>query len=71
MKSEMLPPNYTTLSDLVSVIPASVDTDVQEGSEAETPQPVTRQEMLEADESAEAIHFFLTRSSASDIVNLR
>jgi 3-hydroxy acid dehydrogenase / malonic semialdehyde reductase len=56
----------------VSVIqPGSVDTDMQECSPEEKQEAVARQEMLHAEEIAEAIAFVLTRSSACDIVNLR
>lgn len=56
----------------VSVIqPGSVDTDMQECSAEEKEAAVARQEMLHAEEIAEAIRFVLTRGPASDIVNLR
>lgn len=56
----------------VSVIqPGSVDTDMQECSADEKEAAVARQEMLHAEEIAEAIRFVLTRGPASDIVNLR
>jgi len=56
----------------VSVVqPGSVATDMQECSEEEKRQAVEREEMLHADEVAEAILFVLTRSAATDIVNLR
>lgn len=56
----------------VSVIqPGSVDTDMQECSVAEKRAAVARREMLHAREIAEAIEFVLTRSAASDVVNLR
>jgi 3-hydroxy acid dehydrogenase / malonic semialdehyde reductase len=56
----------------VSVIqPGSVDTDMQECSEAEKAEAVATQRMLQAEEIAEAIAFVLTRSAACDIVNLR
>jgi NAD(P)-dependent dehydrogenase (short-subunit alcohol dehydrogenase family) len=56
----------------VSVIqPGSVDTDMQECSPDEKQEAVAKQEMLHAEEVAEAITFVLTRSSACDIVNLR
>lgn len=56
----------------VSVIqPGSVDTDMQECSPDEKREAVAKQEMLHAEEIAEAIAFVLTRSSACDVVNLR
>jgi len=56
----------------VSVIqPGSVDTDMQECSAEEKREAVANREMLHAEEIAEAIGFVLTRSSASDVVNLR
>lgn len=56
----------------VSVIqPGSVDTDMQECSKDEKREAVGREEMLHADEVGEAILFVLTRSSATDVVNLR
>jgi NAD(P)-dependent dehydrogenase (short-subunit alcohol dehydrogenase family) len=56
----------------VSVVqPGSVDTDMQECSEDEKREAVAKQQMLQAGEVAEAIQFVLTRSQASDIVNLR
>jgi 3-hydroxy acid dehydrogenase/malonic semialdehyde reductase len=56
----------------VSVIqPGSVNTDMQEASQDEKQQAVANQEMLQAEEIAEAIEFVLTRSPAADVVNLR
>jgi 3-hydroxy acid dehydrogenase / malonic semialdehyde reductase len=56
----------------VSVVqPGSVDTDMQECSPDEKREAVAKQQMLQAGEVAEAIGFILTRSAASDIVNLR
>lgn len=56
----------------VSVIqPGSVDTDMQECSPEEKREAVAKQEMLQAEEIAEAILFVLSRSSACDVVNLR
>jgi 3-hydroxy acid dehydrogenase/malonic semialdehyde reductase len=56
----------------VSVIqPGSVDTDMQECSADEKRAAVASQQMLQAEEIAEAIRFVLTRGPASDIVNLR
>lgn len=56
----------------VSVIqPGSVDTDMQECSDAEKAEAVAQAEMLHAEEIAEAIRFVLTRGAASDVVNLR
>lgn len=56
----------------VSVIqPGSVDTDMQECSADEKATAIARDEMLHAREIAEAIRFVLTRSPATDIVNLR
>jgi len=56
----------------VSVIqPGSVDTDMQECTQEEKREAVANQEMLHAEEIAEAIGFVLTRSAACDVVNLR
>lgn len=56
----------------VSVIqPGSVDTDMQECSNAEKREALADHRMLPAEEIAEAIRFVLTRPSASDILNLR
>jgi len=56
----------------VSVIqPGSVDTDMQECSEAEKREAVAREAMLHAEEVADAIVYVLTRSSRTDILNLR
>ena len=56
----------------VSVIqPGSVDTDMQECSEDEKREAVANDEMLHAEEVAEAIVFVLTRSARTDVVNLR
>lgn len=56
----------------VSVIqPGSVDTDMQQCSDEEKAEAIARQEMLHAEEIAEAIRFVLTRGAASDVVNLR
>ncbi len=56
----------------VSVVqPGSVDTDMQECSADEKHEAVAAQQMLQADEVAEAIHFILTRSPSCDVVNLR
>lgn len=56
----------------VSVVqPGSVESDMQECSDEEKRDAVARHEMLQAEEIAEAILFILTRSPASDVVNLR
>jgi 3-hydroxy acid dehydrogenase / malonic semialdehyde reductase len=56
----------------VSVVqPGSVDTDMQECSAEEKREAVAAQEMLHARDIAEAIEFILTRSAATDVVNLR
>jgi NADP-dependent 3-hydroxy acid dehydrogenase YdfG len=56
----------------VSVIqPGSVDTDMQECSQDEKREAVANDEMLHAEEVAEAILFVLTRSARTDVVNLR
>jgi len=56
----------------VSVIqPGSVDTDMQECTPEEKRKAVAGEEMLHAEEVAEAIIFTLTRSHRTDIVNLR
>jgi NAD(P)-dependent dehydrogenase (short-subunit alcohol dehydrogenase family) len=51
--------------------PGSVDTDMQECSQDEKRERVAKEEMLQADEIAEAILFALTRSHRTDVVNLR
>lgn len=51
--------------------PGSVDTDMQECSEDEKREKVAQEEMLHADEVAEAILFALTRSHRTDVVTLR
>lgn len=56
----------------VSVIqPGSVATDMQECSEEKKRAAVARDEMLHAEEIAEAIVFALTRSARADVVTLR
>jgi NADP-dependent 3-hydroxy acid dehydrogenase YdfG len=56
----------------VSVIqPGSVETDMQECTDDEKSKAVAEHQMLMADEVADAIRFVLTRSAATDIVNLR
>lgn len=56
----------------VSIIqPGSVDTDMQECDDDEKRAAVARQEMLHAEEVADAVRYVLTRSSATDILNLR
>ncbi|SFR85181.1 SDR family oxidoreductase [Sphingomonas jatrophae] len=56
----------------VSVIqPGSIDTDMQQCSEEEKREAIARHQMLQADEIADAIRFVLTRSAATDVVNLR
>ncbi len=56
----------------VSVIqPGSVDSDMQECSQDEKREAVANEEMLHAEEVAEAIVFVLTRSARTDVVNLR
>lgn len=51
--------------------PGSVNTDMQEGSDDEKRRKVEREEMLHAEEVAEAILFALTRSHRTDVVTLR
>jgi 3-hydroxy acid dehydrogenase / malonic semialdehyde reductase len=51
--------------------PGSVDTDMQECSEEEKREAVEKEEMLHAEEVAEAILFTLTRSHRTDVVTLR
>jgi NADP-dependent 3-hydroxy acid dehydrogenase YdfG len=51
--------------------PGSVNTDMQEGSDAEKRRKVEQEEMLHAEEVAEAILFALTRSHRTDVVTLR
>jgi 3-hydroxy acid dehydrogenase/malonic semialdehyde reductase len=53
------------------VQPGSTDTDMQECSANEKRDAVAADEMLHAQEVAEAIEFVLTRSSRADVVNLR
>ena len=56
----------------VSVIqPGSVDTDMQECSQDDKREAGANEEMLHAEEVAEAIVFVLTRSARTDVVNLR
>jgi 3-hydroxy acid dehydrogenase / malonic semialdehyde reductase len=56
----------------VTVIqPGSVTTDMQECSEEEKRAAVACDEMLHAEEIAEAIQFALTRSARADVVTLR
>jgi 3-hydroxy acid dehydrogenase/malonic semialdehyde reductase len=54
-----------------SIQPGSVKSDMQESSPEEQEEAVAREEMLAAEEIAEAVQFILTRSSRCDIVNLR
>ncbi|MEH3159484.1 MAG: SDR family NAD(P)-dependent oxidoreductase [Sphingomonas taxi] len=51
--------------------PGSVDTDMQQCTDAEKRDAIDRRAMLHAGDVAEAIRFVLTRSAATDIVNLR
>ena len=56
----------------VSVIqPGSIDSDMQECSDAEKNEALATGEMLAASEIAEAIRFVLTRSALAGVVNLR
>jgi NADP-dependent 3-hydroxy acid dehydrogenase YdfG len=56
----------------VSVIqPGSVATDLQQCSDDDKREAVANDEMLHAEEVAEAIQFILTRSERADVVNLR
>ena len=56
----------------ISVIqPGSVDTDMQECSPEDKREAVDSEEMLHAEEVAEAILFALTRSHRTDVVTLR
>lgn len=56
----------------VSVIqPGSVATPMQECSDDEKSEAIANEEMLYAEEIAEAVLFALTRSSRADVVNLR
>lgn len=63
----------TTDRDLkITVIqPGSVDTDMQECSGDDKREAVEKEEMLHAEEVAEAILFALTRSHRTDVVTLR
>jgi 3-hydroxy acid dehydrogenase/malonic semialdehyde reductase len=54
-----------------SIQPGSVKSDMQELSPEEQEEAVAREEMLAAEEIAEAVQFILTRSPRCDIVNLR
>jgi len=54
-----------------SVQPGSVKSDMQEASAKEQEEAVAKEEMLSAEEVAEAVHFVVTRSPRCDIVNLR
>jgi NAD(P)-dependent dehydrogenase (short-subunit alcohol dehydrogenase family) len=56
----------------VSVIqPGSVATDMQACSDADKGEAVAREEMLHAEEIADAIRYVLTRSWRTDVLNLR
>lgn len=67
LRKEVAPRNIR-----VGVIqPGSVDTDMQQCTDAEKRQAIATQEMLHSEEVAEAIRFVLTRSPGTDIVNLR
>lgn len=56
----------------ISVIePGSVDTDMQECSEAEKRAAVAQEEMLHAEEVADAVRYVLTRSARTDVLTLR
>ncbi|WP_222950720.1 SDR family oxidoreductase [Sphingomonas sp. JC676] len=56
----------------VSVVqPGSVSTPMQECSDAEKREAIANDEMLHAEEIAEAIEFVLTRSERADVLNLR
>lgn len=56
----------------VSVIqPGATGTDMQPGDDASRREAIARDEMLYAEEVAEAILFALTRSERADVVNLR
>lgn len=67
LRKEVAPRNIR-----VGVIqPGSVDTDMQQCTDAEKRQAIAAREMLHSEEVAEAIRFVLTRSPDTDIVNLR
>lgn len=67
LRKEVAPRNIR-----VGVIqPGSVDTDMQQCTDAEKRQAIAAREMLHSEEVAEAIRFVLTRSPGTDIVNLR
>lgn len=53
------------------IAPGSVGSDMQECSAAEQREAIAKQEMLFAEEIAEAIRFVLTRSARCDIADLR
>ena len=70
--AETLRKEVATRNIRVTVIqPGSVATDMQECSEEEKRAAVARDEMLHAEEIAEAIVFALTRSARADVVTLR
>lgn len=67
LRKEVAPRNIR-----VGVIqPGSVDTDMQQCTDADKRQAIAAREMLHSEEVAEAIRFVLTRSPGTDIVNLR
>ncbi|WP_420140078.1 SDR family oxidoreductase [Sphingomonas sp.] len=67
LRKEIAPHNIK-----VSVIqPGSVATPMQECSDAEKQEAIKAEQMLLAEDVADAIHFVLTRSKRTDIVNLR
>jgi 3-hydroxy acid dehydrogenase/malonic semialdehyde reductase len=67
LRKEVAPKNIK-----VSVIqPGSVATDMQECGEEEKRAAIANDEMLHAEEVADAIRYVLTRSPRTDIVNLR
>lgn len=53
------------------IAPGSVGSDMQECDAAEQRAAIARQEMLFAEEIAEAVHFVLTRSARCDVADLR
>jgi NAD(P)-dependent dehydrogenase (short-subunit alcohol dehydrogenase family) len=56
----------------ISIVqPGSVDTDMQECSDEEKREAVSREAMLHAEEVADAVVYILTRSARTDVVALR
>lgn len=70
--AETLRKEIADMNIKVSVVqPGSVDTDMQECTQEEKREAVANDEMLHAEEVADAIIWVLTRSPRTDVVNLR